>query len=68
MNQQTFVMPGLDPGIHAVTAKRVDAQMAWIAGSSPAMTTLCVRQLISQVTLTRTSTEAVPASMGTSFA
>jgi hypothetical protein len=33
-----FVMPGLDPGIHAVTARRVEAPMEWIAGSSPAMT------------------------------
>jgi hypothetical protein len=31
-------MPGLDPGIHAVTARQVEAQMEWIAGSSPAMT------------------------------
>jgi hypothetical protein len=32
-------MPGLDPGIHAVTAQRAEAQMEWIAGSSPATTT-----------------------------
>jgi hypothetical protein len=31
-------MPGLDPGIHAVTTERVEAPMEWIAGSSPAMT------------------------------
>jgi hypothetical protein len=31
-------MPGLDPGIHAVTAKLVEALLEWIAGSSPAMT------------------------------
>jgi hypothetical protein len=29
----TFVMPGLDPGIHQFSGER------WIAGSSPAMTT-----------------------------
>jgi hypothetical protein len=34
----SFVMPGLDPGIHAVTPQGVDAPMEWIAGSSPAMT------------------------------
>ncbi len=32
------VMPGLDPGIHAVTSQRVAAPVEWIAGSSPAMT------------------------------
>src|SRR3990170_2877372 len=89
MNQQTLVMPGLNPGINAVRAKGVEAKGAGLAGlppaeamagasvhkasarvggTSPAMTSLCVRQLISQLTLTRTSTEAVPASMGTSFA
>jgi hypothetical protein len=31
-------MPGLDPGIQAVISQRVEALMAWIAGSSPAMT------------------------------
>jgi hypothetical protein len=31
-------MPGLDPGIHAVTSQRIWAPMVWIAGSSPAMT------------------------------
>jgi hypothetical protein len=31
-------MPGLDPGIYAVTSQKVDAPMEWIAGSSPAMT------------------------------
>ena len=33
-----FVMPGLDPGIHAVTSQPMEAPMEWIAGSSPAMT------------------------------
>src|SRR5665811_1232888 len=33
------VMPGLDPGIHAVPAPTVERSMEWIAGSSPAMTT-----------------------------
>jgi hypothetical protein len=32
------VMPGLDPGIHAVTHQQAEALMEWIAGSSPAMT------------------------------
>ncbi|MCI0431611.1 MAG: hypothetical protein L0210_13860 [Rhodospirillales bacterium] len=36
-----IVMPGLDPGIHAVSSQRVEASMAWIAGSSPAMTWPC---------------------------
>jgi predicted lactoylglutathione lyase len=31
-------MPGLDPGIHAVTSQRAEAPLEWIAGSSPAMT------------------------------
>jgi protein-S-isoprenylcysteine O-methyltransferase Ste14 len=31
-------MPGLDPGIHAVSSRRVEAPVQWIAGSSPAMT------------------------------
>jgi len=31
-------MPGLDPGIHAVTFQRIWASMVWIAGSSPVMT------------------------------
>src|SRR6478672_7708673 len=34
------VMPGLDPGIHAVTLERTEAPVEWIAGSSPAMTKL----------------------------
>jgi hypothetical protein len=33
-----LVMPGLDPGIHAVTAQQALKPMEWIAGSSPAMT------------------------------
>jgi hypothetical protein len=33
-----FVTPGLDPGVHAVIAQRVEAPTEWIAGSSPAMT------------------------------
>jgi hypothetical protein len=33
-----FVMPGLDPGVHAVTPQRATMPMEWIAGSSPAMT------------------------------
>src|SRR6476619_370582 len=32
------VIPGLDPGIHAVMSRCVDALTDWIAGSSPAMT------------------------------
>jgi hypothetical protein len=35
-----LVMPELDPGIHAVTATQATRLMAWIAGSSPAMTGL----------------------------
>jgi hypothetical protein len=35
-----LVMPGFDPDIHAVTSQRVEAPMEWIAGSSPAMTSL----------------------------
>jgi hypothetical protein len=31
-------MPGLDPGIHAVTLQQVERPVEWIAGSSPAMT------------------------------
>jgi hypothetical protein len=31
-------MPGLDPGIHAVTVQQVEALTEWIAESSPAMT------------------------------
>jgi hypothetical protein len=34
-----LVLPGLDPGIHAVTAQHTMEPMDWIAGSSPAMTT-----------------------------
>src|SRR5262245_63254984 len=34
------VMPGLDPGIHAVTLERTGPPVEWIAGSSPAMTKL----------------------------
>jgi hypothetical protein len=33
-------MPGLDPGIHAVTVQQVKGPTEWIAGSSPAMTKL----------------------------
>jgi hypothetical protein len=33
-------MPGLDPGIHAVTSQRAEAPVEWIAGSSLAMTGL----------------------------
>jgi hypothetical protein len=32
------VMPGLDPGIHALTAPPAVATSTWMAGSSPAMT------------------------------
>jgi hypothetical protein len=32
------VMPGLEPGIHAVPLRQSEAPMEWIAGSSPAMT------------------------------
>ena len=35
----SLVMPGLDPGIHAVTAQLAQTPMEWIAGTSPAMTT-----------------------------
>jgi hypothetical protein len=38
INPLLFVMPGLDPGIHAVTAKQMEVPGEWIAGSSPAMT------------------------------
>jgi hypothetical protein len=31
-------MPGLDPGIHAVSFQQDEAPVEWIAGSSPAMT------------------------------
>jgi hypothetical protein len=34
----TFVTPGLDPGIHAVSPQSIEALLEWIAGSSPAMT------------------------------
>jgi hypothetical protein len=34
------VMPGLDPGIHSVTVTDGIGVQEWIAGSSPAMTTL----------------------------
>ena len=33
-----FVMPGLDPGIHAVSGSTSGGGTEWIAGSSPAMT------------------------------
>jgi hypothetical protein len=32
-------MPGLDPGIHAVTSQQAEVPVEWIAGSSPAMAT-----------------------------
>jgi hypothetical protein len=35
-----LVMPGLDPGIHAVTPQNAEALVEWIAGSRPAMTLL----------------------------
>jgi hypothetical protein len=38
MHFNRIVMPGLDPGIHAVTAQRAEKPVEWIAGSSPAMT------------------------------
>ena len=41
-------MPGLDPGIHAVTARRVKAQTEWIAGSSPGMTRRELRRVKTQ--------------------
>ena len=28
-------MPGLEPGIHAVTSQRMGTPMEWIAGSKP---------------------------------
>ncbi len=31
---RSLVMPGLDPGIHAVTAQQVERPMEWIAGSA----------------------------------
>jgi hypothetical protein len=31
-------MPGLDPGIYAVSSQQDEAPMEWIAGSSPAVT------------------------------
>jgi hypothetical protein len=34
---KVFVMPGLEPGIHAVFLAR-KARKAWMAGTSPAMT------------------------------
>ena len=37
---RSVVMPGLDPGIHSVTSKPFPTDTEWIAGSSPAMTTL----------------------------
>jgi hypothetical protein len=33
-------MPGLDPGIHSVTGMPQSTVTEWIAGSSPAMTTM----------------------------
>ncbi|MET0380435.1 MAG: hypothetical protein ABWZ94_00870 [Methyloceanibacter sp.] len=38
MRYRYLVMPGFDPGIHAVTAQQAEAPAEWIAGSSPAMT------------------------------
>src|SRR5580704_18787114 len=35
-NANTFVMPGLDPGIHLL--RKTFFEAGWIAGSSPAMT------------------------------
>jgi hypothetical protein len=35
-----IVMPGLDPGIHSVTLATASTATDWIAGSSPAMTTV----------------------------
>jgi len=29
-------MPGLEPGIHAVTSQQVETPLEWIAGPSPA--------------------------------
>ncbi len=37
-------MPGLDPGIHAVTVPQIERRVEWIAGSSPAMTSDVVDQ------------------------
>ena len=33
-----IVLPGLDPGIHAVMYQPGERRVEWIAGSSPAMT------------------------------
>jgi hypothetical protein len=35
-NANSFVMPGLDPGIH----ENGKARASWMAGTSPAMTTM----------------------------
>jgi hypothetical protein len=33
-------MPGLDPDIHPVPSQQAEAQLEWIAGTSPAMTVM----------------------------
>src|SRR3990170_8659553 len=38
------VMPGLDPGIHAVTPQPAEAPVEWISGGSPPMTTRGVKE------------------------
>jgi hypothetical protein len=38
----SVVMPGLDPGMHSVAPKTPATVTEWIAGSSPAMTTVDV--------------------------
>jgi hypothetical protein len=40
MHSSSVVMPGLDPGIHSVAKAMVLSVTEWIAGSSPAMTTV----------------------------
>jgi hypothetical protein len=44
VNPYNVVMPGLDPGIHSGTFVLATALREWIAGSSPAMTTLKAAQ------------------------
>jgi hypothetical protein len=60
-------MPGLDPGIHSVTLAVCVTATEWIAGSSPAMTTV-LRHLLTfyeagrkEEACARVRTEKIPA-------
>jgi hypothetical protein len=43
LRNNSLVMPGLVPGIHALAASGL--KMAWMAGTSPAMTKRVVQRL-----------------------